>query len=144
VIVAFVPVETGSAAELSSQIAIPASSVETSADIGIRAHTNVGIVLPMGLAPTKIDGETLTAGGPPVAGMYAETPASLACVYHLAESLISGCNPDYTTLAPSGGSRAIALVDAYDDPTAVADLAVFSVQFGLPTADLTVVYASGL
>jgi len=44
-----------------------------------------------------------------------------------------------------GGSNAIAVVDAYDDPTAVADLQAFSAQFGVPfsAGDLEVVYASG-
>jgi kumamolisin len=35
------------------------------------------------------------------------------------------------------------LVEAYDDPTAASDLATFSTQFGLPAANLTVVYAQG-
>ena len=37
----------------------------------------------------------------------------------------------------------IALVDAYDAPNAASDLAKFSIQFGLPTANFQVVYASG-
>ncbi len=80
---------------------------------------------------------------PPFAGFLFETPASLGCVYALVHHPIPGCNPNVTTENPSGGGRAIALVDPFDDPTAVSDLATFSAQFGLPPANLTVVYAAG-
>jgi subtilase family serine protease len=80
---------------------------------------------------------------PPFSGYLFETPASIACVYRLVDARVHGCNPNLTTVNPTGGSRAIAIVDAFDDPTAEADLAVFSKQFGLPTADFHVVYAQG-
>lgn len=80
---------------------------------------------------------------PPFPGFLFETPASLACVYGLVHSTIRGCNPNLTTANPTGGSHAIAIVDPFDDPTAASDLAVFSSQFGLPAADLTIVYAQG-
>ncbi len=38
----------------------------------------------------------------------------------------------FSTSATAGSGETIALVDAYDDPTAESDLAVFSNQFGLP------------
>jgi kumamolisin len=80
---------------------------------------------------------------PPFPGFFFETPASLACVYRLVPNPVPGCNPNATTANPSGGSHVIALVDAFDDPTAASDLAAFSAQFGLATPDLTVVYATG-
>jgi len=91
-------------------------------------------------------------GGPeitPGPSYFYETPASLACVYRL--TLVSsaqfGCNPTDTTLPnPSGGTKAIAIVDAYDYPTAFSDLQIFSAQFGLPaptTVNFQVVYATG-
>lgn len=80
---------------------------------------------------------------PPFPGFLFETPASLGCVYRLVPNPVHGCNPNVTTENPSGGSRAIALVDAFDDPTAVSDLAAFSAQFGLAPPDLTVVYSAG-
>jgi subtilase family serine protease len=51
-------------------------------------------------------------------------------------------------LKDKGSSQIIAVVDAYDDPTAEADLATFSTQFGLPactTANgcFTLVYGGG-
>ncbi len=52
---------------------------------------------------------------------------------------------------PSGGSGVIAIVDAYDYPTASSDFNTFSTQFGLPTGNncnggkacFTTVYATG-
>ncbi len=39
---------------------------------------------------------------------------------------------NYTTSLTAGAGKTIAIVDAYDDPTAENDLNVFSTQFGLP------------
>ncbi len=81
---------------------------------------------------------------PPYSGYAYETPASIACVYALL-SVTTGCNPNTVTTPPSGGSSAIAIVDAFDDPFAGPDLAYFSSQFGLPfdPAQLHVVYEDG-
>jgi len=80
---------------------------------------------------------------PPFPGVFFETPASLGCVYRLVPNPIPGCNPTATTENPSGGGRVIAVVEAFDNPTAQADLNVFSAQFGLPPGTVTVVYANG-
>jgi subtilase family serine protease len=80
----------------------------------------------------------------PIAGYNAETPASLACLYQLV-TVTSGCNPETLTKVATGGSKAIAIVDAYDYPTALADLTAYSSQFGLPaptSATFTVAYES--
>jgi subtilase family serine protease len=79
----------------------------------------------------------------PISTSFAETPASLACVYGLVP-YTTGCDAHVLTTNASGGSRAVALVDAYDNPSALADLQAFSTQFGLPSPNLTVVYASGV
>jgi subtilase family serine protease len=100
----------------------------------LTAHTNVRIFVPSGRA--------LATGAP--YGKF-ETPASLACVYGVAAKT-KGCNPETLTKVANTGSRIIAIVDAYDDATAVNDLNVYSQQFGLPpiTADnFEIVYASG-
>src|SRR4051794_20896780 len=39
---------------------------------------------------------------------------------------------NFTTSATAGAGKTIAIVDAFDDPTAENDLNVFSTQFGLP------------
>jgi len=101
----------------------------------LRAHTNVRFLMPSSASPEE---------APPFAGYAYETPASLACVYRLVKP-IPGCNPNNTTNTPAGGSQTIAIVDAYDDPNASADLAYFSEQFGLPLSgsNFSVVYAGG-
>ena len=74
------------------------------------------------------------------------TPSSIACIYKLATQPTRqsiGCNPSITTVNPMGGGGAIAIVDAYDDPSAVTDMVNFSTYFGLPAADFKVIYAGG-
>lgn len=58
-------------------------------------------------------------------------------------SQVSGCPISGTTLTPTGGSGTIAIVDAYDYPTAANDLAIFSSYFNLPTANFQTIYATG-
>jgi subtilase family serine protease len=119
-------------------VVIPSSSMERSRDAGERAHTNIQLFIPArGLTSPR----PLTVG-PPYSGYMYETPASVACVYRLATAA-AGCNPNTVMTNSSGGSRAIAIVDAYDDPNAASDLARFSSQFGLPAPNFQVVYASG-
>jgi kumamolisin len=123
------------------QVIVPESSVEHPEDVGFRAHTHLRM-----LVPTEGRFETAaqtSTGLPPILGLFFETPASAACVYRLVADPKPGCSPDETTEPPSGGGGAIALVEAFDDPTAASDLDVFSTQFGLPHADLTVVFANG-
>ena len=117
-------------------VIVPQSSKVVESDTGLRAHANVRFLS----GPTASPSEA-----PPYSGYAYETPASLACVYKTVTP-IQGCNPVFTTNTPSGGSQTIAIVDAYDDPNAAADLAFFSVQFGLPYSDskFQVVYAGGV
>lgn len=124
-------------------IIVPESSVERPEDLGIRAHTNHLIIV----RPTRGGG----GGGSGNAISSVETPGSLACIYGTATSLTTGCPTGSSTSPPSGGSTSlptggsgtIAIVDAFDYPTAASDLAVFSSTFGLPAANFSVVYASG-
>ena len=115
-------------------ILTPASSVERREDLGRAAHTNVHLFRPARIRTDAAD-----------VGNFNETPASLACLYGVAPR-VSGCNPQIVTTVATGGSRAIAIVDAYHYPTAPADLAAFSANYGLPAitpANFSVVYASG-
>lgn len=59
-----------------------------------------------------------------------ETPASIGCIYQLTPT-VPGCPKNRTSILPGGGSGAIALVDAGDNPFAESDLAIFSQHFGL-------------
>jgi len=116
-------------------VIIPSTNHVSAEDVGVRAHTNIRLVMPPDLSPAEL---------PPYAGFGFETPASIACIYRVVTP-IKGCNPDSTTNTPDGGSQSIAVVDAFDDPNAAADLAFFSSQFGLPfdSAKFKVVYAGG-
>lgn len=122
----------------------PTSSVEQSGDVGNNAHSDVLILQePNDVAalPGRHNGPAQV--GPPVAGTFYETPASVACLYQLVPGAGSVCNPNTTFANPTGGAGLIVVVDAYDDAHAASDLATFSTQFGLPAANLTVDYASG-
>jgi len=72
----------------------------------------------------------------------AETPGSVACVYQLVPGP-KGCPIATSTNVPTGGSGAIAIVDAGYYPTAAQDLHAFSSFYGIPDADFQVVFADG-
>jgi subtilase family serine protease len=90
------------AAQPPSWVLLPDSSIEHAGDKGLNAHTNHVI-----LVRPQFTG-TAPAG---------ETPQSIRPVYNLPST---------------GGSNIIAIVDAYDYPTAENDLNVFSSVLGLP------------
>ncbi len=118
----------------SGRVVDPHSGIPSANDIGIRSRTLYKIFVPAG-RPEGVVGfgqdEVVRDTVQPVASYYAETPASLACLYALV-SASAGCDPSTATAVASGGARAIAIVDAYDYPTALADFTAYSRQFGLP------------
>jgi kumamolisin len=83
-------------------VMVPDSSLERPEEVGKKAHTNHVIFLRAGATYTS---------------PWGETPASIRPVYGL---------------PADGGAGVIAIVDAYDYPTAQADFDTFSGQFGLP------------
>jgi len=113
------------------QSVVPKSSVQRPEDLGKRMHTNYIIYVPE--KPVL-----------PPAQPAGETPASLGCVYGLVANPVSGCPIVGSSSVPTGGSGVIVIVDAYDYPSAAADLATFSSQWGLPSANFSVQYASGV
>jgi kumamolisin len=127
-------------------VLIPASSLPQPADAegNIMAQTALRLLVPSATQMNFGANSAQPSELPPFPGYLYETPASVACLYDLVAPKVAGCNPNITTANPTGGSHAIALVDAYDDPTAASDLATFSTQFGLPAADFTVVYSDGI
>jgi kumamolisin len=131
----------------SGSVVIPQSSVAHPADIGVRSHTNTILKAVDGsLEQGLLRSQPFAVGAPPFANFGFETPASLGCVYHLVSTIVAGCNPNTVTENPTGGTRTIAIVDAYDDPDAMSDLNEFSAQFGLPAVNSTtfvVKYATG-
>ncbi|UTI64364.1 S53 family peptidase [Paraconexibacter antarcticus] len=86
------------------------------------AHKAVCPGAPSGFA--HCDSQVVTdASGAPLATATPSGfgPADLQSAYALA-----------TAAAGAGGGRTIAIVDAYDDPNAESDLAVYRAQYGLP------------
>ncbi|MBS0379731.1 MAG: S53 family peptidase [Proteobacteria bacterium] len=143
-----------------ASVFVPASSRGNAGDSGLRAHTNYVIHNPRGISPNALsdlgvaepaalsdDAAVVPAPGVSPAATFAEYPASLACLYGMGKAY-SGCVPtNNKTYNAKGGSRAIAIVDAYDNPTAAADLKYFSKFFGLPSPGpnftFVKVYANG-
>jgi kumamolisin len=117
------------------RVMAPGSSIARPGDKGVRAHTHLQVFVP--------EQAVTPFAGPPFGGLGFETPASLACVYSLAPR-VNSCNPNLVFTNPTGGFGAIALVDAFHDPTALTDLQTFSTQFGLKAPNLTVVFATGV
>ena len=94
-----------------------------------------------GESAAGLPGASFTCGGLPAAGAAACTLAVNLNVPPIANAaqpagLIPGFHPaDLQSaygLTGQGGSGTVAIVDAYDDPTAEADLAVYRAAFGLP------------
>jgi hypothetical protein len=123
----------GASAQVAGQVLKPDSSIEQPGDIGVSAHTNIEVFVPAGV------NQAITPFIPPFSGFLFGTPASVGCAYKLTATSTpaSGCNPNVVTANPTGGARAIAIVDAFDDPTAAADLKAFSTQFKLAAASFT-------
>ncbi|HKB97309.1 MAG TPA: hypothetical protein VKD23_00850 [Terriglobales bacterium] len=118
----------------------PESSVERSADAGRYAHTNWVF--------GGVNGQIATAdtagAGPLATTTHYETPSSMGCLYKIPGST-GPCVPSINSAGgpQKGGWGAIAIVDAYDNPYAAAELAAFDTHFGLPTANFVKVYANG-
>jgi subtilase family serine protease len=82
-----------------------------------RLHTPLYIFIPA---------EDLNPGSIP----NGETPASIACIYGVTPPT-AGC-PKNGTVIPSGGAKAIAVVEWGHNTTLQSDLDAFSTHFGLP------------
>jgi kumamolisin len=124
-----IPVNHTLRAALLAVAALASASLLT-AQITRQFHTNIRLTDPDQL----IHPLTTPAG---------ENPATFACIYGLVSVINPGCPIAGTTAVPTGGSGVIVIVDAYDYPTAAADLATFSAQFGLAPAKFHQMYASG-
>ena len=80
-------------------------------------------------------------GANPASIPNGETPASLACIYGVVPPT-TGC-PKNGTVVPTGGARAIAVVEFGRDTTVQSDLDTFSTQFGLPHTTITEICTPG-
>jgi subtilase family serine protease len=107
------------------RVVVPDSSIEHPEDIGVRAHTNYVFVIP--------DHVEIGDNGAPIG----ENPLSLSCIYHLVKQT-KGC-PKTSNVLPTGGSKAIAIVDAFDNADAVTDINTFAAAYGYGTPNFEVV-----
>lgn len=120
-----------------SNVVVPLSSKANPADAGVRAHTHYVIRNPGGIQAKFIsDLKQPTPAANPTPGLTtAEYPASLSCIYRMGPTY-PGCKPVNDPAHNAvGGSGAIAIVIAYDNPTVATDLQNFSSFFGLPAAN---------
>ncbi len=93
-------------------LVVPDTTIEHPTDIGVRAHTNHLIMV-----RSRFTGLTPSGLNPPAIRVAYNLPA------------LSSVSP-----GKDGGDGVIALVDAFDYPSATNDFDVFSAQFGLPTS----------
>lgn len=122
-------------------VVVPASSKANPADAGISAHTNYSIHNSKGVKAKVISDlkQPAPAANPTPGITAAEYPASLSCLYKMGPTY-PGCAPtNNPAFNATGGSRAIAIVIAYDNPTVLADLQSFSSFFGLPAPKFTLI-----
>jgi subtilase family serine protease len=103
----------------------PASTQGT---LGLPVHTHLFIFIPEG-------------GVNPDAGPTGETPASIGCIYGVTKKT-KGC-PKNGTVIPTGGTKAIAVVEYGSTSTLQSDAKTFSTQFGLPAPNITEICATG-
>jgi subtilase family serine protease len=119
---------------------VPESSVSRPEDAGVRMHTTMVFrSLDGSSKPTHLSSPAeIPNFGPLTTDQVEQTPQSLGCLY-VGSPKSTGCIPNYgKSKGPSkGGSGAIALVDAFDDPTAATDLAIFDKYWGLTAANFT-------
>jgi len=104
------------------QVLVPESAGSSPQDRGVRSHTQLRVLV----APNSRSGGS---NSQELALAQFNTPATLRSAYNLPATA-------------TGGSNAIALVDAYHYPTALADFNAFSSYFGLPQETSTVATAA--
>jgi subtilase family serine protease len=98
-------------------VVVPDSSIEHAQDHGVRAHTNHLLFVPeRGGKPAPPPAPSTPSG---------LSPATIRAVYNLS----AYGSTDYEIYT---GSGVIAIVDAYDYPTAQKDFDIFSGQYNLP------------
>jgi len=115
---------------------VPETSKGLPSDAGVKAHTNY-------VLHTQTQGKPAPHAAPTPKFTFAETPASMGCLYGVGPAY-AGCNPATGgTRHPTGGWGAIAIVDAYDNPYAAYSLSYFSSYWKLPAATFVKVYANG-
>jgi kumamolisin len=136
------PRGSGVANTIGGQIAVPPSGLPRPG----RNTTNVLVRIPRGGYPEAMQPRAPNApDAVPLSHFLAETPASLECVYESGLGSTDsgkGCNPNLVSATVTGGSKAIGIADVGNYPAAASDLSHYDSEFGLPSADLTIIYAN--
>jgi kumamolisin len=122
-------------------IFVPESSKQQPA---LYAHTNYVLHSVDGVNPTVMSKPAPMATAGPLATIQeAETPNSMGCLY-VKNPSSGGCKPFAVAGGPSSaGYGAIAIVDAFDNPNAANDVAVFNAQWPLAATNFTKIFANG-
>ena len=112
------------AAALATAVALTVFAVLAATGGAANEHANYHAVCPgatVGSARCTSQVVTDSNGNPAATSSPTGlSPAAIESVY------------SFPTSSTAGSGKTVAIVDAYDDPTAESDLAVFSSQFGLP------------
>jgi subtilase family serine protease len=107
----------------SGAVALPHSSAGGFSDSNVCSTASAGSV--------ACDAIVVTQSGKPYSSTAAVTPAATTIAgYHPAD--LQSAYALASASASDGAGQTVALVDAYDDPTAAADLATYRSEFGLP------------
>jgi subtilase family serine protease len=122
---------------------VPEVSVMHPENAGLKANTNYVLFSANGAKPSAMASPAVSPETPSPLGFIneAETPASMGCIYKVGPTY-AGCLPFGGSGHPTGGFGAIALVDAYNNPDAAADLAEFDSYFGLPSVSFSQIYCT--
>jgi subtilase family serine protease len=128
-----------------ANVFVPESTRMMPGDAGRRAHTNYFVKNVHGVNARSLSDLAVAepAANPTPDSTFAEYPASLSCLYKMGPTY-AGCAPqNNSAYNANGGSRAIAVVLAFDNPTALADLQYFASFFGFAAPKFTKVIANG-
>jgi subtilase family serine protease len=108
----------------------------------MKTKTGIGIVLMVAILAISISFPSIASAQfagrvPATIGLRGWSAHSLIHIRRAATAAPTGLSPTQIraayNLPSTGGQATIAIVDAYDDPTVLNDLNVFSSQFGLPS-----------
>jgi subtilase family serine protease len=128
-----------------ANVFVPDSSRARAGDAGRFAHTHYHIQNSKGIQPQRMEDLAVAepADNPGPNANFAEYPASLSCLYKMGATY-PGCAPtNNSAYNAKGGQRAIALVLAFDNPTAATDLSYFASFFGFAKPKFKKVIANG-
>ena len=116
----------------------------TAADAVTPANTATVHACPTTPTPGRMACQVLRRTGiHPMLESHSHSPDSIPSGYGYGPSDLQSAYNIASAAASDGGSATVALVDAYDDPTAASDLATYRSAAGLPAANFTKVNQTG-